>query len=204
VDSDNDSKRYSSDDDEDTFKPKDTLIEPEKPKTVPEPGTSVEEWKCTFCSRADPSIPMIGCDSCDSWYHWSCVGIVSEPRKEEVWICSDCRRVKPLKKKKKDLDVKETFTSTSSSTRPGKSSIKTGPKFKTGSGVSGVKVSSLTKVSTTTTSASSSLSLSSNKPESVGTKEDASVHPSIDSSRRTSLGGEGSSQGWMCASCKTW
>jgi hypothetical protein len=60
------------------------------------------EWSCHSCSRVDDSIPMIGCDSCDHWFHWSCVGIVVEPDKNQVWICSDCRRVKPLKKNNKD------------------------------------------------------------------------------------------------------
>jgi hypothetical protein len=39
-------------------------------------GTAVTEvvsnqlWICPSCNRHDESTPMIGCDSCDDWYHW--------------------------------------------------------------------------------------------------------------------------------------
>jgi hypothetical protein len=39
-------------------------------------GTAVTEvvsnqlWICPSCNRHDDSAPMIGCDSCDDWYHW--------------------------------------------------------------------------------------------------------------------------------------
>jgi hypothetical protein len=39
-------------------------------------GTAVTEvvsnqlWICPSCNRHDESVPMIGCDSCDDWYHW--------------------------------------------------------------------------------------------------------------------------------------
>ncbi len=29
-----------------------------------------EMWICPCCNKPDDSIPMIGCDSCDDWYHW--------------------------------------------------------------------------------------------------------------------------------------
>lgn len=115
---------------------------------------------------------MIGCDSCDQWFHWSCVGIVMEPRSEEVWICSDCRRVKPVKKKK---DVKETFISTKTH------AVKKGPKIKTGSGLQPSK--SLVKKQVA-------------NPD--GSSKDSSKHSSIN--RTTCM--EGSSLGWMCSSCK--
>lgn len=27
-------------------------------------------WICPTCNKPDESVPMIGCDSCDDWYHW--------------------------------------------------------------------------------------------------------------------------------------
>lgn len=39
-------------------------------------GTAVTDvvsnqlWICPACKRHDESKPMIGCDSCDDWYHW--------------------------------------------------------------------------------------------------------------------------------------
>lgn len=73
-------------------------------------GNVDNEWSCHSCTRVDESIPMIGCDSCDHWFHWSCVGIVVEPDKNQVWICSDCRRVKPLKKTKDKFSRKSGVT----------------------------------------------------------------------------------------------
>ncbi|CAG0913928.1 unnamed protein product [Notodromas monacha] len=46
-------------------------------------------WICPFCGRVDDGTPMIGCDSCDDWYHWVCVGIVEEPV-DEKWFCPRC------------------------------------------------------------------------------------------------------------------
>ncbi|XP_023348999.1 PHD finger protein ALFIN-LIKE 5, partial [Eurytemora carolleeae] len=54
---------------------------------------------CPVCSeKNDPTNPgdkknrMIGCDSCDKWYHWSCVGIDHEnkPGKDDDWYCRKC------------------------------------------------------------------------------------------------------------------
>ena len=28
---------------------------------------------------------------CDDWYHWSCVGITREPRKDSNWYCKNCK-----------------------------------------------------------------------------------------------------------------
>ena len=52
-------------------------------------------WLCAACgSSKDPSVPMIGCDNCDSWFHWSCVGIQQEPDKDEPWYCGHCAKSK--------------------------------------------------------------------------------------------------------------
>ena len=60
---------------------------------------------------------MIGCDGCDKWYHWNCVGIdksvssvfmfssyrlkvttllfrTNKPGKEDDWFCKKCRKQK--------------------------------------------------------------------------------------------------------------
>jgi len=46
---------------------------------------------------------MIGCDKCDDWYHWLCVGITSEPAENTDWYCPRCV-LKNLKISKKDKD----------------------------------------------------------------------------------------------------
>ena len=28
-------------------------------------------WICPACKQPDDGSPMIGCDICDDWYHWS-------------------------------------------------------------------------------------------------------------------------------------
>ncbi|CAK9440569.1 uncharacterized protein LODBEIA_P46220 [Lodderomyces beijingensis] len=51
-----------------------------------------------FCQRVSFG-EMIACDNADckyEWFHWSCVGISSEPKATETWYCPDCR----IKKKK--------------------------------------------------------------------------------------------------------
>ncbi|XP_076804592.1 uncharacterized protein LOC143448656 isoform X1 [Clavelina lepadiformis] len=48
-------------------------------------------WICPACSKPDDGSPMIGCDQCDGWYHWPCVGIVREPEKDE-WFCPTCSK----------------------------------------------------------------------------------------------------------------
>jgi len=47
-------------------------------------------WICPHCKMPDDGSPMIGCDECDDWYHWPCVGLKSEPSDEE-WFCSGCK-----------------------------------------------------------------------------------------------------------------
>ncbi|KAI5951510.1 YNG2 [Candida jiufengensis] len=52
-----------------------------------------------FCQRVSFG-EMIGCDNDDckyEWFHWSCVGITSPPKDDEIWYCPDCR----TKKKKR-------------------------------------------------------------------------------------------------------
>eukprot|EP00794_Sanderia_malayensis_P007213 gene7213-8021_t len=72
-------------------------------QTITEPPTS-QVWYCPSCLRPDDGSPMIGCDSCDGWYHWTCVGITEDPVGDAEWFCSCCiekMSKKKLKKRKK-------------------------------------------------------------------------------------------------------
>jgi len=72
-------------------------------------------WICPACGKIDDGTPMIGCDSCDAWYHWACVGIKVEPKDDEDWFCracisrkqSDQTDGKKKKRKKKDKDKRD-------------------------------------------------------------------------------------------------
>lgn len=52
------------------------------------PGSQV--WICPACGSVDDGSPMIGCDGCDEWYHWICVGIHVAPDASEDWHCRVC------------------------------------------------------------------------------------------------------------------
>ncbi|XP_022708563.1 transcription initiation factor TFIID subunit 3-like isoform X1 [Varroa jacobsoni] len=60
-------------------------------------------WICPACAKPDDGSPMIGCDQCDDWYHWECVGISVPPSAEEEWFCTRCTKLrnKPHKKHRK-------------------------------------------------------------------------------------------------------
>nr|CAD7461700.1 unnamed protein product [Timema tahoe] len=47
-------------------------------------------WICPACGGHDDGSPMIGCDDCDAWYHWVCVGIQVPPDENEDWYCRVC------------------------------------------------------------------------------------------------------------------
>lgn len=47
-------------------------------------------WICPACKQQDDGSPMIGCDDCDAWYHWVCVGLQVEPAANENWYCRSC------------------------------------------------------------------------------------------------------------------
>ena len=34
----------------------------------------------------------VGCDTCDSWWHYWCVGFTSMPSEEEEWVCEFCQQ----------------------------------------------------------------------------------------------------------------
>ncbi|XP_055970575.1 transcription initiation factor TFIID subunit 3 [Sorex fumeus] len=58
-------------------------------------------WICPGCNKPDDGSPMIGCDDCDDWYHWPCVGITAAPPEEMQWFCPKCANKKKDKKHKK-------------------------------------------------------------------------------------------------------
>ncbi|KAH8269796.1 hypothetical protein KR018_008130, partial [Drosophila ironensis] len=47
-------------------------------------------WICPACGKVDDGSAMIGCDSCDAWYHWICVGITIAPKDNDDWFCRVC------------------------------------------------------------------------------------------------------------------
>lgn len=56
-----------------------------------------------FCQRVSFG-EMIGCDNDDckfEWFHWTCVGITSPPKDDEVWYCPDCSPKMEKRKKRK-------------------------------------------------------------------------------------------------------
>ncbi|MED6283149.1 transcription initiation factor TFIID subunit 3 [Characodon lateralis] len=58
-------------------------------------------WICPGCNKPDDGSPMIGCDDCDDWYHWPCVGILTPPPEDQPWFCVKCSSKKKDKKHKK-------------------------------------------------------------------------------------------------------
>lgn len=66
-------------------------------------------WICPACGRVDDGTPMIGCDGCDDWYHWVCVGILVPPKEDQDWFCRVCisRKQEDKKKKRKKKDKKD-------------------------------------------------------------------------------------------------
>ncbi len=41
------------------------------------------QWKAETTAIQD----WIGCDNCNKWFHWACVGIQTEP---DSYLCTDC------------------------------------------------------------------------------------------------------------------
>ncbi|KAG5307161.1 TAF3 factor, partial [Acromyrmex insinuator] len=79
--------------------------------TVDRGGRQV--WICPACGNQDDGSPMIGCDDCDAWYHWVCVGMQVPPAEDEDWYCRFCIAKKQellhdKKKKKRKKKVKVT------------------------------------------------------------------------------------------------
>ncbi|XP_050430965.1 transcription initiation factor TFIID subunit 3 [Adelges cooleyi] len=72
-------------------------------------------WICPTCTQRDDGSPMIGCDGCDAWYHWVCVGIQCPPDCA-VWYCMSClaaKRVAASKRGRPPLKKKTSISSLS-------------------------------------------------------------------------------------------
>ncbi|XP_055691928.1 transcription initiation factor TFIID subunit 3 [Lutzomyia longipalpis] len=68
-----------------------TSLLPEKlPNNSMRDADGNQVWICPACGRVDDGTPMIGCDGCDAWYHWVCVGIQVPPDATEDWYCRVC------------------------------------------------------------------------------------------------------------------
>ena len=50
-------------------------------------------WICPACKQPDDGSPMIGCDVCDDWYHWSvhpvCVHIQGALKNRPLCLVAD-------------------------------------------------------------------------------------------------------------------
>ena len=73
--------------------------------TAPAVGS---DYHCPECGLRDEGSPMIGCDGCDSWIHWTCASITREPPTDEKWYCPTCVRSRQSEKKKKGRKRKRT------------------------------------------------------------------------------------------------
>ncbi|XP_012543687.1 transcription initiation factor TFIID subunit 3 isoform X2 [Monomorium pharaonis] len=87
------------------------LVPPQPPYYFDRGGRQV--WICPACGNQDDGSPMIGCDDCDAWYHWVCVGMQVPPAEDEDWYCRFCIAKKQellhdKKKKKRKKKVKVT------------------------------------------------------------------------------------------------
>lgn len=73
-------------------KEKEANKKPETKCKAKDKGADDEEekiWICPACKQPDDGSPMIGCDNCEEWYHWTCVGIKADPE-EDSWFCPRC------------------------------------------------------------------------------------------------------------------
>ncbi|EFP04067.1 hypothetical protein CRE_27660 [Caenorhabditis remanei] len=60
--------------------------------------SSEEIWVCPVCSVAyTVGANMVGCDQCQDWFHWHCVGITAEPT-DSKWFCNRCSKGNKSKK----------------------------------------------------------------------------------------------------------
>lgn len=71
--------------------------------TAPANGEDADNRLYCFCQRVSFG-EMIGCDNDDckyEWFHWSCVGISSPPKDDDIWYCPDCAPKMEKRKKKR-------------------------------------------------------------------------------------------------------
>ncbi|KAI1296636.1 Transcription initiation factor TFIID subunit 3 [Halotydeus destructor] len=96
---------------------KERQVEPKKPQG--KGGIKAETWVCPRCNKIDDGTPMIGCDVCDDWYHWACMGILYQPKEEDPWLCPRCDS-------KKRKEAKLALAATPAASQEGSSSAASG------------------------------------------------------------------------------
>ena len=47
-------------------------------------------WICPGCGKLDDGSSMIGCEICEDWYHFICIGIGPDPAANQYWYCPRC------------------------------------------------------------------------------------------------------------------
>lgn len=65
-----------------------------------------EEDNCALCNDKKQDA-WVACDSCDRWFHYSCVGITVEtaPNEKDRFDCPDCRRGEAVNLKRLDSEA---------------------------------------------------------------------------------------------------
>ena len=74
-----------------TLNPQCSILNPQLSKT---PSLSTNEYQCGICHTFYQEFTQveedwIGCDTCDTWYHFICAGIDCEAVPER-YICTEC------------------------------------------------------------------------------------------------------------------
>ncbi|KAK6092942.1 hypothetical protein MT418_006932 [Batrachochytrium dendrobatidis] len=88
---------------------------PEKYAAIVQAITNATRLYC-LCRRPNGNeLPMIGCDTCDEWFHFECVGLsVLEAEAISKYMCPNCRTRQPLKatlqNKKRPRKSTDTFS----------------------------------------------------------------------------------------------
>ena len=71
-------------------KNKRALSSPAPPHAVDTSDTDTHCHKCTGLYTDSQAADWIGCDYCDSWWHYWCAGLKSMVTSDEEWACEDC------------------------------------------------------------------------------------------------------------------
>lgn len=78
------------------------IVKKKHPKSDSKSNTESDVvWVCPVCSVAyvDGSADMVGCDNCQNWFHFACVGMLQPPPENQDWFCMNCVEEKPKKAK---------------------------------------------------------------------------------------------------------
>ncbi|KAF9815930.1 hypothetical protein SFRURICE_009828 [Spodoptera frugiperda] len=75
------------------------------------PAQETRESEYCYCGKDIPDSPMIGCDgpNCQfSWFHYTCVGVITAPKGD--WFCPTCIKLKAKKGTVKSATAMPKFT----------------------------------------------------------------------------------------------